>query len=675
MKTASTITVNINGQTIPVDGERNLLEVIRKAKVELPTFCYHSELSIYGACRLCLVEVEGRGTLPACSTPAENGMKIQTHTPEIREIRKLIVELLLANHENNCPTCSKSANCQLQSLARKLGVTKVRFQQTQKTEPIDESTHSLVRSPNKCVLCGDCVRVCSEIQGVGAIDFAYRGSKVSVLPSFGKDLESVECVYCGQCARVCPTGALTPKSEIADVWAAIHDPNKVVVAQIAPAVRVALGEAFGFEPGANTSGLMVAALKRLGFDHVYDTSFTADLTVMEESHEFLNRLGSDAPMPLLTSCCPAWVKFVEQYYPEFMPNLSSCKSPQQMFGSLAKAVLPEKLGLSAKELIVVSIMPCTAKKFEARREEFRPDGKAEVDFVLTTQELSSMIEEAGLRYKQLEPASFDQPFGIKSGAGVIFGNSGGVSEAVLRYVGEVVTGQKMDPYEFQAVRGTDGIREAMLTLNGKEVRLAVVNGLKNARQVLQAVRDGKAHYDLIEVMACPGGCIGGGGQPVNISRGCRTQRRKGLYEDDKTLPLKKSQDNPYIQELYKTDLEGIGSEHAHHLLHTHYRNRRRMEGEELSIVTPGTTQKLKVSVCVGTSCYLRGAQELLHQLIRVVEENHWHSLVEVEASFCFEQCSQGPTVRVNQDVITQATVEEVSAKIQDHLTDLNETHA
>ncbi|NTV53784.1 MAG: ferredoxin, partial [Candidatus Firestonebacteria bacterium] len=459
----------------------------------------------------------------------------------------------------------------------------------------------------------------------------------------------------------------TPKSEIGDVWEALHDPKKTVVAQVAPAVRVAVGETFGFEPGANTSALMVAALKQMGFDQVYDTSFTADLTVLEESHEFIGRLQNDGVRPLLTSCCPAWVKFVEQYYPEFLPNLSSCKSPQQMFGAVAKQVLPAQCDVPVKELVVVSIMPCTAKKFEARREEFRPAGQAEVDYVLTTQELTRMIEESGLRYKQLEPAEFDRPFGVKTGAGVIFGNSGGVSEAVLRYVTEAVTGQKNESVEFTVVRGSEGVREAALQLNGREVKLAVVNGLKNARQVLEAVRAGKVHYDLIEVMACPGGCIGGGGQPVNLARGCRTQRKKGLYEDDRHQPLRTSQDNPGVQALYQETLDGLGSETAHHLLHTHYHSRRRTDGEELPLVTPAATQKLKIGVCVGTSCYLRGSQELLHQLLRLVEENRWQAFVSVEASFCHEQCAQGPTVRINEAVISHATLEMVLARIRTYL--------
>jgi len=668
MKTQTQTTVTINGMTVAVEGERNLLEVIRKAKVDLPTFCYHSELSIYGACRLCLVEVEGRGTVPACSTPPEAGMKVATHTPQIRELRKIIVELLLANHDNNCPTCSKSAHCQLQSLARKLGVEKVRFKPTPKEARIDVSTASLVRDPDKCVLCGDCVRVCSEIQGIGAIDFAFRGANVAVLPAFGKDLAHVECVYCGQCSRVCPTGALVPKSQVAEVWAALHDPTKKVVAQIAPAVRVALGELFGYEPGANTTGHMVAALKRLGFDKVYDTSFTADLTVLEESTEFIGRFAKGESLPLLTSCCPAWVKYAEQYYPERLGNLSSCKSPQQMFGSIAKAFLPEQMNVDAKDLVVVSIMPCTAKKFEAQRDEFRKEGIAEVDHVLTTQELARMIEEAGLRYKQLEPASFDQPFGFKTGAGVIFGNSGGVAEAVLRFVVEKVTGEKSDSYEFAQVRGTEGLREAVLTLNGREVRLAVVNGLKNARKVVDLVKAGRARYDLIEVMACPGGCIGGAGQP-GAPVGARTLRRKGLYEDDKTLPLHKSQENPYIAELYAQRLEGIGSHRAHALLHTHYHSRRRTDQDDMPLVKADGARKLGVSVCMGTSCYLRGSQELLQQLLRLVEDNGLSHRVQVEASFCFERCAEGPTVVVDGEAVPHATLDAVRAMLRAKLND------
>ena len=362
--------LTIDNREVLIEDEQNLLELAKKAKVDLPTFCYHSELSVYGACRLCMVDVEGQGLVAACSTPPAPGMVVRTSTAEIRNMRRMIVELLLANHDHNCPTCPKSATCRLQNLARRLGITEIRFKSPVREMAVDASSPSLVRNPNKCVLCGDCVRICSEIQGVGAIDFAYRGAKTMVLPSFGKDLDKVECVNCGQCARVCPTGALTPKPEVEEVWKLLHDPGKLVVAQVAPAVRVAIGEMFGLEPGIAATGQLAAALRAIGFDRVFDTSFTADLTVIEEGNEFMKRIEKSERIPQFTSCCPAWVKFVEQYYPEFVPHLSSCRSPQQMFGALSKEMLAGTLGVKREDIVVVSIMPCTAKKFEAKREEF-----------------------------------------------------------------------------------------------------------------------------------------------------------------------------------------------------------------------------------------------------------------------------------------------------------------
>jgi NADH-quinone oxidoreductase subunit G len=650
-------TLKIDGKEIAINGERNLLEVIRKANIDLPTFCYHSELSVYGACRLCLVQVEGKGILAACSTVPEAGMTIHTTTEEIREIRRISVELLLANHEQSCPTCGKSAACQLQSLARRLGIQKVRFKPVAKTAPVDVSSPSLVRDPNKCVLCGDCVRFCHEIQGIGAIDFAYRGSAVSVLPAFGKDLAKVECVNCGQCASVCPTGALVPKSEVEGVWKVLDDPNKKVVAQIAPAVRVALGEAFGMEPGAVSTGQMVAAMKAMGFDYVYDTAFAADLTVLEEATEFLVRKQKGEKLPQFTSCCPGWVKFAEQYYPSLLPNLSSCRSPQQMLGSLAKATLPGKLGVEAKNLIVVSIMPCTAKKFEARRPEFTTSGVRDVDFVLTTQELARMIEESGIRFNLLEPESLDMPLGFKTGAGVIFGNSGGVSEAVLRYASEKITGVKLDAFDFPIVRGEDGLRTATINVGGIELKLAIVHGLKNARDLAEKVKAGTCDYDFIEVMACPGGCIGGAGQPVSRDYDVKRWRTKGLYEADKQLQLHKSQDNHFVSECYKCTLGSVGSEKAHHLLHTKYQNRRRISDQDLDLITGKGDDKLIINVCVGTSCYVRGAQDLLHALIRYIEEHNLANRVDVKATFCFERCNKGPTVGVGATIIEKCTFE------------------
>jgi NADH-quinone oxidoreductase subunit G len=594
-------------------------------------------------------------------------LKVRTQTEEIREIRKIAVELLLANHDQRCPQCPKNSSCQLQDVARKLGIRKVRFKPVHGPEAPDFSSVALVRDPNKCVLCGDCVRFCEEIQGIGAIDFAYRGHQAAVLPAFGKGLGEGECVNCGQCAAVCPTGALTPRPEVDEVWKALNDPGKTVVAQVAPAVRVALGEAFGLAPGAGTSGQMVAALKRLGFDKVYDTAFSADLTVVEEANEFLTRKTKGEKLPQFTSCCPGWVKFAEQYFPELLPNLSSCKSPQQMLGALCKATLPGELGIPKENLVVVSIMPCTAKKFEARRPEFAPDGVPDVDYVLTTQELARMIEEAGLRFQQLEPESYDMPLGFKTGAGIIFGNSGGVSEAVLRYAAERVTGETLPSPDFHVVRGEEGLRLATVAVGGLQLKLAVVHGLKNARAVAEKVRRGECELDLIEVMACPGGCIGGAGQPVSREPGARRARTRGLYEADKNHDLHKSQENHYVTECYQKFLGEVGGRKAHHLLHTHYQNRRRIADARLLLGEGPAAEKLKVNVCVGTNCFLKGSQGILHEVIETVEKQGLQDQVEVSASFCFEKCGQGPTVRVDGQQIQHCTGGKACAAIKDHL--------
>ncbi len=650
-------TVSIDGRDIPVEGERNLLEVIRKANIDLPTFCYHSDLSIYGACRLCLVQVEGRGIQPACSTPPEPGMKVKTSTEEIREMRRITVELLLANHNASCTSCGKSAACQLQSLARRLGVEKVRFKPTQRVAPVDRTSPSLVRDPNKCVLCGDCVRMCSEIQGIGAIDFVHRGSLAAVAPAFGKDLGHVECVNCGQCASVCPTGALVPKSDVEAVWKALDNPAFKVVAQIAPAVRVALGESFGQAPGVVSTGQMVAALRAMGFNKVYDTAFAADLTVIEEATEFLKRAEKGERLPQFTSCCPAWVKFAEQYYPGLLPNLSSCRSPQQMLGSLAKEILPAQLGVDRRRLIVVSIMPCTAKKFEAVRPEFEKDGVPDVDFVLTTQELARMIEESGLRFQELEPDSLDMPLGFKTGAGVIFGNSGGVSEAVLRYASEKLSGVSLDRTEFHEVRGEDNFREVTITAGKTTLKLVIVSGLKRARELADQVLAGTYTCDFIEVMACPGGCVGGAGQPVSRDLAVRRKRTKGLYQVDKDLQLHSSQENHLVTRCYEDVLEKPGSSTAHKLLHTHYASRRRTQGEGIELTAGEDDARLAVRVCVGTSCYVRGSQALLKALMQHIGDRNLTAQVDVQASFCFEQCDRGPTVRIGDQVLERCTRE------------------
>jgi NADH-quinone oxidoreductase subunit G len=657
-------TLTINGKKVSFDKEKNLLEVIRKANIELPTFCYHSELSTYGACRLCLVNVEKRGLVPACSTPAEDGMVVITNSNEIRELRKIIVELLLANHDRECTSCHKSEHCQLQTLARRLGIQSVRYKKIVKDTPKDFSTPSLVRDPNKCVLCGDCVRFCEEIQTVGAIDFSFRGSHATVSPSFGKSLASSECIYCGQCTRVCPTGALTIKSDVTKVWSALGNKDKKVVVAIAPAVRAAIGEAFGIakESGTEAAGKMVTALKSMGFFKVFDVSFTADLTIVEEANEFVERFTKGEKLPQFTSCCPAWIKFTEQYYPDMIKNLSSCMSPQGMFGSLAKEMLPKMYGIKREDLVVVSVMPCTAKKFEATRPELSKDGIPDTDIVLTTQELARMIEESGLSFANLEQSAFDMPLGFKTGGGVIFGNSGGVAEAVLRNV--LSKENSNDTDEFAFIRGEEGIREANLKVGDKDLRLAVVYGLGNARKVIKQIKNKEKEYDLIEVMACPGGCIGGAGQPVYDKLEVRNKRTKCLYENDSVLELHKPQDNPYVQQVYKEILGAVGGEKAHEILHTFHVNRRRITEKPFLIQAATDANCVKVNVCFGTGCMLRGSQKILKSILDFVESKKISDKVEVKASFCFEKCSRGPVVSVGSTVIEQATAEAVSKVIE-----------
>ncbi len=649
-------TLIIDHREIPIEGERNVLEVARKAGIDIPTFCYHSELSVYGACRLCLVDIEGRGIQASCSIAPEPGMRIRTNTPEVRGIRKIAIELLLSNHDMNCPTCSKSAACRLQDLARRMGIDEIRYKTVLERKPLDRTSPSLVRDPNKCILCGDCVRVCHEIQGVGAIDFAYRGVSSEVLPAFGHDLARGECVNCGQCAAVCPTGALTPRPEIDAVWKALDDPNCVVVAQLAPAVRVGLGEFFGMAPGSLTTGQAVAALKALGVDKVYDTSFTADMTVLEESEEFLGRVANGGPLPIFTSCCPAWVKFAEQYFPGLLANLSSCKSPQQMFGSVARKVLPEQLGLQDKKLVVVSVMPCTAKKFEAKLDKFITNGQPDVDHVITTVELGLMIRQAGLNLMDMEPESFDMPLGFKSGAGVIFGTTGGVTEAVLRYAVEKVQGTPLNSVDFLEVRGEAGLREASVQAGGLELKLALVHGLANARRVAEQVLSGERQYHLVEVMACPGGCVSGAGQPGTLDPAVKHQRAKALYHNDKMLELHKAQDNFELLRCYEKHLGEVGGHTAHELLHTEYQNRRRVLDQELMLIGGDQQEKIPVSVCVGTSCFLNGSQEILKGLMDFVEREGLEDRVDLRATFCMEECGKGPSVRIGNDVINHCTL-------------------
>lgn len=559
--------MTIDGRTVEFTDEPNVLSVIRKADIDIPTLCYHSELSVYGACRLCTVENERGKTFASCSEPPRDGMIVYTNTPRLMKYRKLILELLLAAHCRDCTTCIKSGECQLQALAHRMGVETIRFENTKEQHPLDFSSPSIVRDPNKCILCGDCVRMCDNVQSVNAIDFAYRGTRALVTPAFNKKIAETDCVNCGQCRVVCPTGAISIHTNTDTIWDLLADKNTKVVAQIAPAVRVAVGDRFGLPKGENVMGKLVNVLHRLGFDEVYDTSYGADLTVIEESEELLNRLEAGENLPLFTSCCPAWVKFCEERYPDLAKNLSTCRSPQQMFGAVVREYYkdPEKSG--GKRIVSVSIMPCTAKKEEILRPESTTNGKQDVDYVLTTTELISMIRKAGIRFEDLEIEATDMPFGIGSGAGVIFGVTGGVTEAVLRRLREGHNRADMEKIKFSGVRGEDGLKEVAFDYNGRTIRAAVVNGLGNANSLMKRIQKGEVQYDFVEVMACRRGCIMGGGQPVPVDSESRIARSKGIYNTDINTQIKKSNENPLVQSLYDGLLKGK----THELLHRNFK--------------------------------------------------------------------------------------------------------
>ncbi|MGE5485278.1 MAG: NADH-dependent [FeFe] hydrogenase, group A6 [Ignavibacteriales bacterium] len=652
--------VRINGRLVPINGEKNLLELARDNGIEIPSFCYHSELSVYGACRMCLVEIEGMGLQASCSIEPRDGMVVRTNTERTRKIRRMVLELILANHDRECTTCGKNGSCKLQRLADQVGVTSIRYGQAGTTAAKDTSSPSVVRDPNKCILCGDCVRMCREVQGVGVLDFAYRGPKTAVVPAFGKQLSEVECVNCGQCVAICPTGALTAKSEIDRVWQAINDPAKTVVVQIAPAVRVALAEEFGLPAGEPATGKIATALRMAGVDKVFDTVFTADMTAVEETMEFLDRVSEGGKLPLFTSCCPGWVKYCEQFHPELLGNLSSCRSPQQMFGSIVKKFYAKKMGKTPADVFVVSIMPCTAKKFEAKRPEFTTDGSPDVDAVLTTVEAAAMIKEAGVMFDKVEPSALDAPLGMVSGAGVIFGASGGVMEAVVRTAYALTTGGDLGDIEFAPVRGLEGIKRAEVTLGDTKIRMAVVSGLANTERLIQAVKSGAESYDAIEVMACPGGCVGGGGQPVGsglqkegAAANRKAKRSQGLYRIDKELQIKNPKENPFLDKVYEEWLGKPGGEIAHHALHTTYVHRKRIRERGITGILKATEPgAVDVSVCVGTGCFLKGSYDVLDAFMKAAKSSGVEGRVNLQATFCLEHCGQGVSVKVNDEVIT-----------------------
>ena len=587
--------VTVDNVKVEVPDGTTILDAARKVGIRIPTLCYFEGVQAIGACRVCLVEVEGAKTLVAsCVMPVSEGMKIHTNTKRVRDGRRLVVELLLSDHEGDCQLCNRSDDCELQAIARELGITEITYPGAKSRKVIDASTPALSRDSSKCIHCRRCVTVCGQVQGVGALFPQHRGFNTVIGPAFSANLDDVVCVQCGQCAAICPVGAISENDQIKQVWAALDDPNKHVVVQTAPAIRAALGECFGYPPGTLVTGKMVTALRRLGFDAVFDTNFTADLTIMEEGTELLVRLKKalvekkKVALPQFTSCSPGWIKFCEHFYPEMLPNLSTAKSPQQMFGAVAKTYYANKLGKKPEDVVVVSIMPCTAKKFEAQREEMHASGVRDVDVVLTTRELGRLIKQAGIDFHSLPDSKMDAPLGMSSGAADIFANTGGVMEAALRTAYEIVTGREL-PFEnlhVTPIAGLEGVKEASITitgtvpdwkfLEGVTVNVAVAHGLSNARKVVERVKSGEGNYHFIEVMTCPGGCIGGGGQPRLTTDEVRKARIAAIYREDEGKKLRKSHDNPEVKQIYEEFLGKPLSEKSHHLLHTHYIVRERV---------------------------------------------------------------------------------------------------
>ena len=590
--------INLKIDNIPVQVEENatILDAAKKIGVTIPTLCYHEDLCVAGNCRVCVVEIEGRPRLEtACSTPVEEGMVILTNSPKVRNSRKVVTELLLSEHDEECTKCFKNLNCELQNLAFEYYNENQEYLDLVEDHnyQIDKSSDALQYDPSKCVRCQRCVRTCAEIQGVNAISAAYKGKDMKISTFMEKNFAEAVCTNCGQCITHCPTGALTERRYFDDIWRAIEDPTKHVVVNTAPSVRVALGEPFGIEPGTIVTGQMAAALRRLGFDSVLDTDFAADLTIIEEGSELLQRLRKalvdkeKVALPLITSCSPGWVKFIEHMYPDLLEHLSTCKSPQQMFGALAKTYYAEKKGIDPKDIVSVSIMPCTAKKFEANRPEMKSSGYQDIDAGLTTRELATMIKQAGIDLKELPEENFDSIMGESSGAGVIFGATGGVMEAALRTVYELVTGREIpfDRLNVTPVRGLDGVKEAVIKfenckpeysfLEGVEAPIAVAHGLKNARKVMEQIKAGKSPYLFVEIMACPGGCIGGGGQPIPTNDEIRMKRIEAIYKEDAGKPIRKSHENPEIKQIYEEYLKEPLGHLSHKLLHTHYTKRNR----------------------------------------------------------------------------------------------------
>lgn len=581
--TKETVTLIINDHEVTVPKGTTILNAARQVQVNIPTLCYLDLHDIKmvnrtASCRVCLVEVEGRRNLaPACSTEAVDGMVVKTDTLRAVKARRTMVELLLSDHPTDCLVCEKNTNCQLQQLAADLGIRKIRFNGKMSNYPKDSSSGALYRNLDKCIMCRRCETMCNEVQTCNIYSAVDRGFETVVSPAFGRPMLDTMCTFCGQCVQVCPTAALTEVSNVAKVWEVLADPDRYVIVQTAPAIRVALGDKFGMEPGTIVTGKMVAALRRLGFKKVFDTDFAADVTIVEEAKEFIDRLENGGRLPILTSCCPSWVKFIEHQFPDLLDIPSTCKSPHIMFGTIAKTYLAEKMGIDPAKIVVVSVMPCIAKKYEIVRPELEHNGQKNVDLVITTRELADMIIEAGLKFTDLPDEDFDQPLGESTGASVIFGTTGGVIEAALRTTYEWMTNKPLENIEFHEVRGLEGLKEATVNINGKDIKIGVAHGLGNARALLESIQSGKAEYHAIEIMACPGGCIDGGGQPYHMGNlDVVKKRMEAIYREDRSKPIRKSHENPVVQTLYKEYIGEIGGKKAHELLHTHFYEREKI---------------------------------------------------------------------------------------------------